>query len=91
MKVYQCHRCSVAVQHEYCVCVRALLSCRKYKVRRWFSQINEAFRKVSNMPDYGRSISWPEPPPVLKVCEKMRREKGGRREALREGRGRKVA
>jgi len=58
------------------VCVRALLSCRKYKVRRWFSQINEAFRNVSNMPDYGRSISWPEPPPVLKVREEgeVRRE-----------------
>ena len=73
---------------EYCVCVGALLSCRKYKVRRWFSQINEAFRNVSNMPDYGRSISWPEPPPVLKVCERMRRE-GGRGEGEEEG-GREV-
>ena len=65
------------------MCVGALLSCRKYKVRRWFSQINEAFRNVSNMPDYGRSISWPEPPPVLKVCVRMRRggrEGGGREE-----------
>ena len=71
------------------MCVRALLSCRKYKVRRWFSQINEAFRNVSNMPDYGRSISWPEPPPVLKVCEKMRREKGGWWEGGREDGGRR--
>ena len=60
------------------VVLLSLLHCRKYKVRRWFSQIKDAFRNVSNMPDYGLSIAWPEPPPVLKVCEGIGREGGGR-------------
>ena len=67
--VMQCSQSSVVLL--------SILHCRKYKVRRWFSQIKDAFRNVSNMPDYGLSIAWPEPPPVLKVCEGMGRE-GGR-------------
>ena len=53
------------------VLLLSLLHCRKYKVRWWFSQIK----------DYGLSVSWPEPPPVPKVCEGMGRE-GGREEVV---------
>ena len=61
--VMQCSQSSVVLL--------SLLHCRKYKVRRWFSQIKDAFKNVSNMPDYGLSIAWPEPPTEPKVCEGM--------------------
>lgn len=43
-----------------------VLRFRNFKTRRWFQQVDLAFRNVKNMPDYGKSVTWPTAPEVLK-------------------------
>ncbi|XP_013401655.1 unconventional myosin-Id [Lingula anatina] len=39
---------------------------RRYKLRNYILKLVNTFRNVRSMKDYGKSIKWPDPPPVLK-------------------------
>ena len=51
--------------------MKALLSIfiwyRRQYVGAWFAEVLEKFKDCSTMPDYGKSIEWPKPPPALTV------------------------
>ncbi|MCG8623592.1 MAG: hypothetical protein MJE68_16570 [Proteobacteria bacterium] len=51
--------------------MRALLSIfiwyRRQYLDEWFTEVLEKFSDCSTMPDYGRSVEWPHPPPALTV------------------------
>lgn len=40
---------------------------RRQFVGDWFSVVIEKFKDCSSMPDCGKSIEWPDPPPALIV------------------------
>ncbi|XP_006635813.2 unconventional myosin-Ig isoform X1 [Lepisosteus oculatus] len=38
---------------------------KRHKVKAHFHEVERRFTNVRNMPDYGKSVEWPEPPAVL--------------------------
>ena len=47
----------------YCVFV----ACRRHYLRAWFTEVIEKFKDCSSLPDWGKSLEWPNPPIPLKV------------------------
>ncbi|XP_043921948.1 unconventional myosin-Id-like [Protopterus annectens] len=46
--------------------VYTIMACYKqYKNKSYFLEVLQRFQNVRNMPDYGKSIEWPDPPAVL--------------------------
>nr|WEL12765.1 myosin class I A [Halisarca dujardinii] len=45
---------------------RIALKYRNFKTQRWFRQLELCFKNVNNMPDFGKAVTWPKPPQVLK-------------------------
>ena len=39
---------------------------RRYKLKSYLRRINDAFRGVERMHDFGKSVRWPQPPEVLR-------------------------
>ncbi|XP_070782695.1 unconventional myosin-Id [Enoplosus armatus] len=46
---------------------------RRYKVRSYIREVNQRFRNVRSMKDYGRHVKWPTPPKVLRKFEEALR------------------
>ncbi|CAG0915513.1 unnamed protein product [Notodromas monacha] len=46
---------------------RILLAYRKYRMRKYVTQVLTAFQGVRQMPDFGRRVRWPVPPKVLRT------------------------
>ncbi|KAK2703841.1 hypothetical protein QYM36_017781 [Artemia franciscana] len=44
---------------------------RRYKMKAFVKELVTAFRNVKQMPDYGKRLRWPAPPPVLKQTTAM--------------------
>ncbi|MBN3300746.1 MYO1G protein, partial [Amia calva] len=42
---------------------------KRHKVKAHFREVEHRFANVRNMPDYGRSVQWPEPPAVLALFQ----------------------
>jgi myosin-1 len=40
---------------------------RKYRMRKYVTQVLAAFQTVRQMPDYGKRVRWPVPPKVLRL------------------------
>ena len=40
---------------------------KSYKWKRYMKKVIDLFKDVKTMPDLGKSLKWPDPPPVLKV------------------------
>ncbi|XP_019850778.1 PREDICTED: LOW QUALITY PROTEIN: unconventional myosin-Id-like [Amphimedon queenslandica] len=51
---------------------------RRYKLRVFICSLVELFSNVRSLPDLGKSIVWPDPPPVLQQCVSFLKDIHGR-------------
>ncbi|XP_038044734.1 unconventional myosin-Id-like [Patiria miniata] len=57
--------------HKMRAIYRIMASYRRFKIHRYLYKLQDTFRDVRSLSDYGKSLEWPEPPKVLKKFNRL--------------------